>query len=449
WGYVTAGPATSNLTYTFFNQSTFQYNLPAMDICGMNAYDAVYVATDGEAQLPSSAQMEELLENCDVILASKAGVDGLLLTSKINGKSLFFPLGASSAVYYTGSSNDLKTEVYSVVLNEGSTELSVVLRNTPYIGGYLRGVKFRKEVTLESLVISNPELDVYVANAKQLSVSSVPDGINLENVVWTSSNPAIAEVSASGLVKGIAPGECFVTASLDGIEVSSSVLVSEIAVQSGAYVDMGTNVLWATCNLGARAPYELGDYYAFGAVTTSETPSDYPDNIRGTEYDVAHKELGSSYFIPTPEEYQALIDNTDMEWVIWPTEENPTAQGALLTSRTTGNKLYFRATVRGQVYYNTSMVNTQDPSITQAYHAVEQEQVIGGLSSFIQLPVRAVCTDMTSGVEALVSDSDSSDVYTLSGILVKSGATSADINSLPAGLYIVRNGVGAKKIAIK
>ncbi len=45
--------------------------------------------------------------------------------------------------------------------------------------------------------------------------------------------------------------------------------------------------------------------------------------------------------------------------------------------------------------------------------------------------------------------SEPADVYTLSGILVRSGATQADIDALPAGLYIFRQGSTAKKIAVK
>ncbi|MDE5652836.1 MAG: Ig-like domain-containing protein, partial [Muribaculaceae bacterium] len=58
-----------------------------------------------------------------------------------------------------------------------------------------------------------------------------------------------------------------------------------------------------------------------------------------------------------------------------------------------------------------------------------------------------------SAVDEISADtfdsSEPADVYTLSGILVKSGATPADIAALPAGLYILRQGPTAKKIAVK
>lgn len=34
------------------------------------------------------------------------------------------------------------------------------------------------------------------------------------------------------------------------------------------YVEMGDGLKWATCNVGATKPEELGDYYAWGEVET-------------------------------------------------------------------------------------------------------------------------------------------------------------------------------------
>ena len=34
------------------------------------------------------------------------------------------------------------------------------------------------------------------------------------------------------------------------------------------YVDLGLSVKWATCNVGANAPEEYGDYYAWGETAT-------------------------------------------------------------------------------------------------------------------------------------------------------------------------------------
>ena len=35
-------------------------------------------------------------------------------------------------------------------------------------------------------------------------------------------------------------------------------------LQGYCYVDLGLSVNWATCNVGANAPEEVGDYFAWG-----------------------------------------------------------------------------------------------------------------------------------------------------------------------------------------
>ena len=91
-------------------------------------------------------------------------------------------------------------------------------------------------------------------------------------------------------------------------------------------VDLGTGVLWATMNVGATSPEEYGNYYAWGEITV---PSDgtystsnctlYSDtsveDISGNaSYDVARKNWGSTWRIPTYDEITALINNCTWTW---------------------------------------------------------------------------------------------------------------------------------------
>ena len=101
------------------------------------------------------------------------------------------------------------------------------------------------------------------------------------------------------------------------------------------YVDLGLSVNWATCNVGAEKPEDLGDYYAWGETETknkynwntykwymsgSPTLAKYDgDNHLSSplddEDDVANVLWGGNWKIPTPEQYQELIGNTICEWV--------------------------------------------------------------------------------------------------------------------------------------
>ena len=98
-------------------------------------------------------------------------------------------------------------------------------------------------------------------------------------------------------------------------------------------VDLGlpSGVMWADCNLGAKPPYEAGNYYAYGE---TETKSDYSwatykwwaDKM--TKYtgedgkaqleaadDVARVRLGEGYRVPTVADYMELNDKCSWSWV--------------------------------------------------------------------------------------------------------------------------------------
>ena len=113
------------------------------------------------------------------------------------------------------------------------------------------------------------------------------------------------------------------------------------------YVDLGlpSGTLWATCNVGANAPEECGDYFAWGETSPKTTynwstykwcnggnknkltkyctESDYGDNgfvdnltRLQPEDDAATANWGSDWRMPTRAEWEELSDNTNKLWTI-------------------------------------------------------------------------------------------------------------------------------------
>lgn len=82
------------------------------------------------------------------------------------------------------------------------------------------------------------------------------------------------------------------------------------------YVDLGlpSGLKWATCNVGATSPEEPGGLYGWGNDNpncTYEDKSYYPcnrppQNISGTQYDVARKIMGAPWRMPTKKDFQEL-----------------------------------------------------------------------------------------------------------------------------------------------
>lgn len=95
-------------------------------------------------------------------------------------------------------------------------------------------------------------------------------------------------------------------------------------------IDLGlpSGTLWACCNVGASAPEEYGNYYAWGetwpkSVYDSDTYQFYNSNtgyvnigsdIAGTSYDAATANWGAPWRMPSVEQIDELLKNTTSTW---------------------------------------------------------------------------------------------------------------------------------------
>lgn len=117
------------------------------------------------------------------------------------------------------------------------------------------------------------------------------------------------------------------------------------------YVDLGlpSGVKWAAYNVGAGAPHEYGDYYAWGEI---ETKTSYTEkncstygktmsDIRGNaQYDVARAKWGGTWRLPTKAECEELIDEENCTWE-WTTQSG--VNGCKVTSKVNGNSIFLPA----------------------------------------------------------------------------------------------------------
>ncbi len=118
-------------------------------------------------------------------------------------------------------------------------------------------------------------------------------------------------------------------------------------VNGFAYVDLGLSVKWATCNVGAYAPDDYGNYYAWSetgfktdyTIENSVTHNMNIDSIGGNPtYDVATWRYGAPWRLPTREEIKELVENCDYK-----REYSHGIIGGRLTSRINGNSIYLPA----------------------------------------------------------------------------------------------------------
>ena len=110
-----------------------------------------------------------------------------------------------------------------------------------------------------------------------------------------------------------------------GNEMSFTTSPTTGTINGYDWVDLGlpSGLKWATCNVGANEPEDYGDYYAWGETETKEEYTEencttygvqMSDISGNAQYDVARKQWGSTWRMPTEEEQQELLDNCEWQW---------------------------------------------------------------------------------------------------------------------------------------
>lgn len=217
-------------------------------------------------------------------------------------------------------------------------------------------------IPVESISLNKPELVLIVGDSENLIATVKPDNATDKTVSWRSSNERIVSVSTNGLVRAEKEGEATITASAGDIVAECSVKVNKKIVVPDA-IDLGLKVKWASFNLGASAPEEYGDYYAWGETKTKEKytwgtymwcngaassltkyntsssrgPIDNKTKLDPDD-DVAHTVLGGTWRMPTEDEMQELISQCSWEW-----KKYNGVYGYQATSKVNGKSLFFPA----------------------------------------------------------------------------------------------------------
>ena len=119
-------------------------------------------------------------------------------------------------------------------------------------------------------------------------------------------------------------------------------------------VDMGLSVKWSNVNLGATRPEDYGDYFAWGETkpkadyrweTYKWSTGDYNNLTKYYSFfepsdDAAHVILGGKWRLPTIEEWDELLDESNCTWT-WTTRKG--VNGCIVTSKKTGNSIFLPA----------------------------------------------------------------------------------------------------------
>ena len=159
---------------------------------------------------------------------------------------------------------------------------------------------------------------------------SYDNGIN-----WDVLGKATAEsgdCDCQSIIKGVEYDDEYVYITL----ADGTVLTLPRVEKPHEWVDLGLSVKWATCNVGANAPEEYGDYFAWGEISPKENYiiqtyqywTDYDgdgswdsgefaelgDIAGNPQYDAATANWGGAWRMPTYSEQNELLNNCTWEW---------------------------------------------------------------------------------------------------------------------------------------
>lgn len=255
------------------------------------------------------------------------GVNGIKITSKTNGKSIFFPAAGQryrNTLYYSGtyvyywsrelgSDSSEKAWVYSFKSGSSISYSNWFYR---YFGQSVRPVRSQKTdfIAVSSITINKQSLSMNVGESETLYTTITPENATNKAITWSSSNESVATVDASGRITAKNAGTATIIATAtDGSGIKAICTLSIV----GDYVDLGlpSGKLWATRNVGAENPEDYGSYFAWGEIATKAYFTkencttynvDQGINIAGTKYDAAYIALGGSWRMPTKEEFSEM-----------------------------------------------------------------------------------------------------------------------------------------------
>ena len=221
--------------------------------------------------------------------------EDIMLTSERTTVSLFYPYQKSVENMLHHIDAESQTNyLYGIsaddIYNHNATAyitMKHIMSRVSFKVTYKEGVTLTKLQLLGDSIFKQADFDLGTAVISELSQSAV--GIDTLNIPLETSvmNSQSATVEQNVLLIPSLMGEvrvrlCFSNNRVfetdivlpqmeQGSFYTFPITIKEDPYNARSYIDLGLSVKWATCNLGATAPEEAGNYYAWGETAPKET----------------------------------------------------------------------------------------------------------------------------------------------------------------------------------
>jgi len=176
---------------------------------------------------------------------------------------------------------------------------------------------------VESITLSQTSLALQLdSDPVRLTATVVPTDADNTSVTWESSDEDVVTISSRGTVEAVGEGTATITCTaLDGFGATATCTVTVTSASPAPTheaVDLGLSVKWATMNIGANAPEEYGDYFAWGE-TTAKTDYSWSTYkwCQGTNKTLTKYNTSSDYSYSAPDNKTQLELADDAAYVNW------------------------------------------------------------------------------------------------------------------------------------
>ena len=250
-GYV-AAYVTKYCTNSIFGYNGFTDNLTTLQLSD----DAATANWGAGWRTPTREEWYELIAYTTSVYTTQNGVNGMLFTAT-NGNYVFL---ADSEGDYWSSSLDTHASVYAYCYCFDDSDDAGVSSYWRPDGKNIRAVRDNSSFVVVAMAnpVEGGEVtggDAYNGGSNCTLAATTFDGYTFLN--WTEN----AEVVSTDAVYSFIVAE-------DRCLVANFVFT----VGNCEYIDLGlpSGTLWATCNVGATAPEDYGDYFAWGETQPKE-----------------------------------------------------------------------------------------------------------------------------------------------------------------------------------
>lgn len=172
----------------------------------------------------STTDAFELTHKADLKLTMSDYCRGEFTAKVINSDTEEIMYTFEDSLYYED-----QPVVYNMSLSAGNYELIVsTAENREFEYEYT--LSYQEVVDYENpdFSISQTEMALYPEDGQWLYINAEPEDIEMPEILWSSNNTAVAQVSELGYVTAVAPGEAVISATVGGETFNCSVTVNKI-----------------------------------------------------------------------------------------------------------------------------------------------------------------------------------------------------------------------------